>query len=334
MFGIGAGVRVNDLKTVIYQRKSAFAVGLLSQYLIVPAASRFITSVVLAMPDIDGFIIVLLGCCPGGAVSNAMAYWSKGDLALSVAMTVVSNTLAFVTLPLLLLIWTQGYSGMAATVPFLEIFFSLLMVLIPAGIGIVLRRNNAKWADRAEKVGGIGGLFLIVASIVAGLASNLATLSDQTLFPWKNIVSVFLVAPIGMCFAFGAISVLQWAQRKGWCLSKGKTKHQTKEGVVVVADESDDSGIVPLPSVATIVIETGVQNTVLAMAIMTLSFSSTATAPQYLRMQLLIILWGIVVSFEASVAMCIFRFLITKEEKRKEQGNGLGLNATKIENEE
>lgn len=59
----------------------------------------------------------------------------------------------------------------SATVPYLEIFYSLLMVLIPATIGIVLRKNSDRWADRAEKIGAMGGLMLIGASIVAGLVS-------------------------------------------------------------------------------------------------------------------------------------------------------------------
>ena len=303
MFGIGSGVRIQDLKAVLLKRKAAFAVGLASQYLIVPAAARLVTAV-LAMEDLDAFVIVLIGCCPGGAVSNAMTYWSKGDLALSVAMTVVSNLLAFATLPLLLLIWTQGFTGRAATVPYLEIFFSLLMVLIPASIGIYLRQYNAKWADCAEKVGALGGLFLILASIVAGLASNINTLSDSSLIPLTNIASVFLVAPIGMLFAFSAISILQCLQKSGQCI--GSTAKKNGEGQDVT---------VPLPSMATIVIETGVQNTVLAMAIMTLSFSSTATSHQYFRMQLLVILWGIVVSFEASIVMCIFRYKIMNKTK-------------------
>jgi predicted Na+-dependent transporter len=204
-------------------------------------------------------------------------------------MTVVSNTLAFATLPLLLLIWTQGYTGMAATVPYLEIFYSLLMVLLPAAIGIVLRKNSDNWADRAEKVGALGGLLLIAASIVAGLVSNLATLGNSSLIPWKNVVAVFLVAPIGMMFAFFAIKCLQRAQLRGWCLSStersdvadNSTATQNKSKTIedaVTGEQSNGGskgdGVVPLPSMATIVIETGVQNTVLAMAIMTLSFSS------------------------------------------------------------
>tara|TARA_B110000091_G_scaffold164449_2_gene175688 strand:+ start:637 stop:1836 length:1200 start_codon:yes stop_codon:yes gene_type:complete len=326
MFGIGSGVRIKDLKAVLLKRKAAFVVGLASQYIVVPAAARCVTAI-LAMEDLDAFVIVLIGCCPGGAVSNAMTYWSKGDLALSVAMTVVSNLLAFATLPLLLLIWTQGFTGRAATVPYLEIFFSLLMVLIPASIGICLRKYNDKWADCAEKIGALGGMFLILASIVAGLASNINTLSDSSLIPVTNVVSVFLVAPIGMLFAFSAILILQRVQQSGQC--GGCTGNAKVDG--------DGVGhTVPMPSMATIVIETGVQNTVLAMAIMTLSFSSTATPHQYFRMQLLVILWGIVVSFEASIVMCIFRMKITKLLNNKkncdatESGTEIGVKTTTI----
>ena len=66
------------------------------------------------------------------------------------------------------------------------------MVLIPATIGIVLRKNSDRWADRAEKIGAMGGLMLIGASIVAGLVSCFF----KSLFFWitMNICSHFFFA--------------------------------------------------------------------------------------------------------------------------------------------
>lgn len=175
------------------------------------------------------------------------------------------------------------------------------MVLVPASLGIWLRRCTDKWADRAEKCGALGGGLLIAASIVAGLVSNFKVLSDATLFPWKNVVSVFLVAPIGMIFALAALLTLQYAQQQGYCFpGKGDAREKT----------------VPLPVIATIVIETGVQNTVLAMAIATLSLSAAIEATEYLRVQLLIMFWGVVVSFEASCVMLICRYLTGREGSR------------------
>ena len=79
MFGIGSAVEIQQLKNVILKRKIAFAVGMTSQYLVVPAAARLVVSA-LDMPVLHAFAIILIGCCPGGAVSNAFALFCKSRL--------------------------------------------------------------------------------------------------------------------------------------------------------------------------------------------------------------------------------------------------------------
>jgi hypothetical protein len=58
------------------------------------------------------------------------------------------------------------------------------------------------------------------------------------------------------------------------------------------------------------VLHTGVQNTILALAIVTLSFNGKVPASDYLRMQVLVLLWGLIVSVEAAIAMLAFRYAI------------------------
>ena len=95
-------------------------------------------------------------------------------------MTTASNILAFATLPLLLFIWTRGLSvDVEFQIPFLEIFYSLLMVLVPALCGFWLRARHPKKADIAEKVGQIGAAVLILSSILVGLITNIDVLSDE-----------------------------------------------------------------------------------------------------------------------------------------------------------
>ena len=66
---------------------------------------------------------MLLSCC------------LLGSLPATPFVQAVSNALAFGTLPLLLLLWTRGMDlsavGGHARVPYLEIFYSLLMVVGP-----------------------------------------------------------------------------------------------------------------------------------------------------------------------------------------------------------
>ena len=305
-FGIGAAVHVSDLKQVWHSRKVGLLVGLMSQYLVMPAASRLVTSL-LSMPDVDAFGVVLIGCCPGGATSNAFAYFAKADMALSVSMTAVSNALAFGTLPLLLFLWTRDMnlgSGVGA-IPFLDIFGSLCMVLLPASVGVALRHKSAKWAKRAETLGAVSSAVLIASSVSVGLIQNASTLSDATLVPWKNVVAVALVSPIGMSFAAFAVWLQQLpACRHVMCRSKK----------------------LPLSSIATIVLETGIQNTVLALAIVTL-YTSAWAAERAFRLQLIPILWGIFVSSEAVLMMFGFRYFLargmrtesTMEQKQQQQ---------------
>lgn len=288
MFGIGSSVAIEDVKKIVSSRKAAFAIGLGSQYLVVPAAARFVCSVILDMPTLHAFVVILIGCCPGGAASNAFAMFAKGDVALSIAMTTVSNLAGFVFLPLLLLIWTQGMPTTESVIPYLDIFYSLLMVLIPAIIGIWLRSKDPVKAKYAEKVGTAGAALLILSSIVVGIATNFDTLTDENTLPWKNVVAVTLVAPLGMLAASLATFVIK--------------KHSNYD--------------IDMPAVATIVLETGVQNSVLAMAIVSLSYSSThAGTPVFFQLQLIVIVWGILVSFEALLVTLAFRWYILKQNK-------------------
>ena len=205
MFGIGSAVEIQQLKNVILKRKIAFAVGMTSQYLVVPAAARLVVSA-LDMPVLHAFAIILIGCCPGGAVSNAFALFCKSRLfrrresvrlgpashlelktvqevwyclfaphysltiaasiaytfsRLSINTTIDTNSERRCSLvhrhdhsvqhsglcdaPTAIVYLDSGLSvDVEFKIPFLEIFYSLLMVLIPALCGFWLRANHPK----------------------------------------------------------------------------------------------------------------------------------------------------------------------------------------------
>lgn len=293
-FGIGAAVAVPDLLAVLRERKTALAIGLSTQYLVMPAAARLVAGV-LAMPDIDAIGLILIGCCPGGATSNAFAYFAKADMALSVSMTAVSNALAFVSLPLLLFVWTQGLDSTSMPpVPFLEIFGSLLMVLVPAALGVALRHYKPPLARRAEQLGALSGAILIATSTFAGLVQNRDALAVQELFPWKNGVSVCFVAPLGMIAAWAVAMLVDTP----CCLRLRQAPRM------------------PRAVLATVVMETGIQNTVLALAIVSL-MSADWSADASFRLKLIPIMWGIVVSTQAVFVMLAFRCLIQNEKVDK-----------------
>jgi BASS family bile acid:Na+ symporter len=49
-----------------------------------------------------------MSCMPGGTTSNIFTYFSKGNLALSVLMTVTSTVFGVILIPIVLLIYASA----------------------------------------------------------------------------------------------------------------------------------------------------------------------------------------------------------------------------------
>ncbi|HAQ57553.1 MAG TPA: bile acid:sodium symporter, partial [Opitutae bacterium] len=91
MFGMGITLTMGDFLGVI-KRWRLVVIGVLAQYTMMPLLALGIT-LALGLPKevVAGF--VLLGACPGGTASNVVTYLAKGNVALSVSMTLVSTLL-------------------------------------------------------------------------------------------------------------------------------------------------------------------------------------------------------------------------------------------------
>jgi len=100
MFCMGATLKFVDFKKVITKPK-LIAVGLLLQYTCMPLLAYAISKL-LQLPTEQLIGMVLVGCCPGGTASNLITFFSKGNVALSVSLTLCSTLLAPLLTPLIL----------------------------------------------------------------------------------------------------------------------------------------------------------------------------------------------------------------------------------------
>ena len=102
--------------------------------------------------------VILVGTCPGGTASNVMTFLAKGDLALSVSVSMASTILAPIVTPLL----TWALAGAWIDVSFVDMMFSIVQVVIalklagvwaraaalePAKLNIVVAVNAARILD-------------------------------------------------------------------------------------------------------------------------------------------------------------------------------------------
>ena len=89
MFSMGLTLKVKDFYRIFKNFKIIFF-GVLLQFLIMPILG-FLLVKIFYIEQILGLGVILVGCAPGGTASNVICYLAKGDVALSISLTVCSQ---------------------------------------------------------------------------------------------------------------------------------------------------------------------------------------------------------------------------------------------------
>src|SRR6056297_2017850 len=103
MLGMGASLTPRDFYLAL-KRPYGLAIGVVSQYGFMPFIGFLLVSF-LTFPEAIAVGVLIMSCMPGGTTSNIFTYFSKGNLALSVLMTVTSTVAGVVLIPIILVIY-------------------------------------------------------------------------------------------------------------------------------------------------------------------------------------------------------------------------------------
>jgi BASS family bile acid:Na+ symporter len=178
MFGLGAGLTPKDFGLAI-KRPWGLVIGWITQFGIMPLTA-YLLVVAILLPFSQGpevaFIALgalIMGAVPAGTTSNLFTYFSKGNLALSVTMTVNSTLWAFIMTPFMLWI----YSGLldfdeSLSIDFGELAIVIVGLVIPVGLGMLVRRLSANAGAILELIGGVFGLLFIPFLIAIWVPRN------------------------------------------------------------------------------------------------------------------------------------------------------------------
>ena len=143
MFGMGMTLTVADFRRVL-SKPQIIGLGVAIQYLIMPFAAWLISQL-FHLPTELMIGMVLVGSSAGGTASNVICYLARGDVALSISMTLFSTLLAILAMPFL----TWLYVGHRVEVPAGEMLLSILkIVLLPVLLGVGL---NSLFQARLER---------------------------------------------------------------------------------------------------------------------------------------------------------------------------------------
>lgn len=98
VYAVSLELRVADFRYVA-RHPVAVAIGLAAQFVLLPGATLAAT-LLLDLPPATEAAMMLVAACPGGALSNVITALGRGNLALSLSISAVSNVLALVFTPL------------------------------------------------------------------------------------------------------------------------------------------------------------------------------------------------------------------------------------------
>jgi BASS family bile acid:Na+ symporter len=205
MFGLGAGLTPKDFSLAL-RRPWGLVVGWVAQFGIMPlTAYVLIVAVLIPFSPPEGVLFIalgalIMGAVPAGTTSNLFTYFSKGNVALSVTMTVNSTLWAFIMTPLAL--W--AYSNLlgldeSLSVPPGELATVIVGLIIPVGIGMLIRKLSANIGSMIELIGSVFGLLFIPFLIAVWVPRNWQLLLDTQ---WPTYVVAIGLGAVGMTAAY------------------------------------------------------------------------------------------------------------------------------------
>lgn len=153
MFGLGMSLSTQDFKRVS-ARKHAVIAALASILLVMPLIALGVGEL-FALNSTLAMGLVLLAVCPGGMFSNLVTHTARGDLALSMTLTVLTSLLYVVVAPSIISMAALLLSDPSAPISlsFSEVLAKVgAVVLLPVGAGMLLRRKAPRWCNRAEPI--------------------------------------------------------------------------------------------------------------------------------------------------------------------------------------
>lgn len=165
MLGMGMTLKVEDFKFILQNPRNVL-IGAIAQFTIMPLTAFLITKIFLFPPEIAAGII-LVGACPGGTSSNVMTFLAKGDLALSISMTMTTTILSPLVTPALMFL----FAGEWLEISFYSMMISIFqVVVIPIFLGIFI---NAMFGKKLKNfleylpMISISAIILILGGVVA-----------------------------------------------------------------------------------------------------------------------------------------------------------------------
>ena len=196
MFSLGLGLSISDFARIFIKPKEFF-VGFVSQLIILPIVALILVFIWPLSPEI-AIGVMILAAAPGGATSNILTSFARGDVALSISLTAVISILSVITIPLILGISLSllGTNLANEGISLIDIALKMfLIVTVPVLIGMLLKNILSSFEGIAKKISTVL-FFLVLLGAVLAERENVITYFAQA-----GLITLILNS-VMMLFAF------------------------------------------------------------------------------------------------------------------------------------
>ena len=234
MFGVALELTLDDFKR-LGARPRSFIVGLVAQFFLLPALTFLLILLIDPWPSV-ALGMLLVAACPGGNVSNFMSLLAKGNAALSVSLTAFSTLAALVMTPFNFAFWgklyasTNDHFGTISLDPFAMFQTIVLVIGIPLLAGMWFATQYPAFTKKIRKPIKILSLVIFSGFIIGAFSANFGIFLN-----YIHFIILIVLAHNAVAFA------------GGFYLGKAFS--------------------LPLADTKTIAIETGIQNSALALVL-------------------------------------------------------------------
>jgi bile acid:Na+ symporter, BASS family len=176
MFGVALEIKVQQFVD-LFRNPRSLIFGLISQFVLLPMVTLILV-LLLSPPPSIGLGMILVACCPGGNISNYISAVSKANVALSVSLTAIGTVIAIILTPLNFSIWGNLYYQAASIIKPIELdvlqMFKTVFILlgIPMVCGIFINYKFPRFTQRIIKPIKTGSLIVFVCFILAAFYAN------------------------------------------------------------------------------------------------------------------------------------------------------------------
>lgn len=245
MVGIGLSLTLADFREQA-RTPRATIIGTLGQVFLVPAIGIAV-ALVMDLPPIMALGLVLVAACPGGSTSNLVTYLARGNVALSIILTVVASLVIIVTLPGWLDVAGRilpGATELSVSVPLGQTFGLLIgIILIPVAIGMVIRAKKPELAAKLERGMSVFGALVLLLAIGAVAVDLGGEIIDMTIATGPAVL-VFNIAVILVGGALAWIARVDRASQLALAVEYG-IKNSTLGLVIALTVVRDEEFAVP-----------------------------------------------------------------------------------------